>query len=92
MTNQKDNRIHDKNNLGFVSVTADVFFDFDQKDQTEVHLQGKAFCNPVSWETELIWQVAKMIIENHKDKGIAVEALEHVLNRVKETNSPDKSF
>jgi len=77
------NLVQNKNELGYISVSADIALDIDQEGYENRHFQSKAFFNPLAWETELVWQVVKMIVDHHKDETVAIESVREVLERLK---------
>jgi hypothetical protein len=84
MKYQAYNPVQDKNELGFISVSANITADIDQEGQAEWQFQTKAFFNPLSWETELVWQVVQMISEYHKDETVAMQTVQEILEKLKE--------
>ena len=54
--------VQNKNELGFISVSANISIDIDQEGE-ERQLQAKAFFDPMFWEIEL---VCILLIPNHR--------------------------
>jgi hypothetical protein len=73
--------VQNKNELGFISVSANISIDIDQEGE-ERQLQAKAFFDPMSWEIELVWKVVQMISDYHKDEKVAIETLQQILERL----------
>ena len=84
MKNQVLNPVQNKNELGFISIAANITLAIDYESQEERHFQTKAFFNPLSWETELVWQVVQMISEYHKDETVAMQTVQEILEKLKE--------
>ena len=83
------NLVQNKNELGYISVSADIALDIDQEGYENRHFQSKAFFNPLSWETELVWQVVQMISEYHKDETVAMQTVQEILEKLKEKAKDD---
>ena len=84
MKNQVLNPVQNKEKIGFMSIAVNITAGIDHETQEERHFQTKAFFNPLSWETELVWQAVQMISEYHKDETVAMQTVQEILEKLKE--------
>lgn len=69
--------------LGSIRLTADILLQESKTEQSELKFTTGAVFESYAWESELIWQAARMIEAHHGNTSEVVKALEKCLAKLK---------